>query len=275
MYLSLASATDGRVLELACGTGRIAVPLAVAGHDVTGVDIEVAMLARAARSWRQHRARARPGSRTRTARAGGDLTLVKADLTTLSLRRRFDLVILGFNSLLLLDRTAQVKAVRAMARHLSANGRVVIDVWLPAAADLAAYNGRWRTDWTRVDEENGRLVTKRSRATHDPVADTAMVETTFTAKSSSGQAEATITRVDNIQFVDGDQLQVLLDDAGLQPQMVASDYSMAELAPQADRMIVVAARKPALKPARQPAPNPPRTCVRKQSRAATRPRKSG
>jgi hypothetical protein len=162
-----------------------------------------------------------------------------------------------------------------MARHLSANGRVVIDVWLPAAADLAAYNGRWRTDWTRVDEENGRLVTKRSRATHDPVADTAMVETTFTAKSSSGQAEATITRVDNIQFVDGDQLQVLLDDAGLQPQMVASDYSMAELAPQADRMIVVAARKPALKPARQPAPNPPRTCVRKQSRAATRPRKSG
>src|SRR4029079_2447470 len=47
LYLALASRTGGPVLELAAGTGRVAVPLAEAGHRVTAVDIDQAMLARA------------------------------------------------------------------------------------------------------------------------------------------------------------------------------------------------------------------------------------
>ena len=46
LYLALAARAGGPVLELAAGTGRIAVPLAEAGHAVTAVDIDPAMLAR-------------------------------------------------------------------------------------------------------------------------------------------------------------------------------------------------------------------------------------
>ena len=48
MYLALAEAADGPVLELMAGTGRMAVPLAAAGHASTAVDRDAAMLRRAA-----------------------------------------------------------------------------------------------------------------------------------------------------------------------------------------------------------------------------------
>src|SRR5205814_6785095 len=47
LYLALAARTGRPVLELAAGTGRIAIPLAAAGFDVTGVDLDPAMLERA------------------------------------------------------------------------------------------------------------------------------------------------------------------------------------------------------------------------------------
>ena len=50
LYLALAARTGGPILELAVGSGRLAVPLAADGHEVTGVDTEPAMLARARRA---------------------------------------------------------------------------------------------------------------------------------------------------------------------------------------------------------------------------------
>ena len=46
LYLALADRADGPILELAAGTGRLAVPLAAAGHEVTAVDLDPAMLQR-------------------------------------------------------------------------------------------------------------------------------------------------------------------------------------------------------------------------------------
>src|SRR5215210_8633506 len=45
LYLDLAAAEGGRVLEVACGSGRVLVPLARAGHDVVGLDASPHMLA--------------------------------------------------------------------------------------------------------------------------------------------------------------------------------------------------------------------------------------
>ena len=44
LYLALAGRAGGPILELATGSGRLAVPLAEAGYDVTGVDLDPAML---------------------------------------------------------------------------------------------------------------------------------------------------------------------------------------------------------------------------------------
>lgn len=48
-YRSLARRTKGPILEFMCGTGRVAIPLAMSGYTVTGVDSSLEMLAVAQR----------------------------------------------------------------------------------------------------------------------------------------------------------------------------------------------------------------------------------
>jgi SAM-dependent methyltransferase len=66
----------GRVLELGCGTGRIALPLARGGSPIVGIDRSAPMLSRAARAAKRSRAR-------RTSRRRGSLTLVRGDIRSL------------------------------------------------------------------------------------------------------------------------------------------------------------------------------------------------
>jgi SAM-dependent methyltransferase len=74
LYLALAARTGGPVLELAAGSGRIAVPLAAAGYGVTGVDNDPAMLARAELAWKRvsDESSDRPDHRGRQARRAGE-----------------------------------------------------------------------------------------------------------------------------------------------------------------------------------------------------------
>lgn len=97
------------VLELACGTGRLARPLAEAGAAVVGIDVDPEMLAGASRV---------PG-----------LRLVCADMERFYLHHRFDLVIAGYNALQLLPTpAARVACVRAVADHLAPAGVFAFEV---------------------------------------------------------------------------------------------------------------------------------------------------
>ena len=134
LWLALAEKAGGPILELMAGTGRLAVPLAEAGFAVTAVDLDPAMLRRAA---------------LRAAAADEDvqerLALVLGDVVGLELpgAATFRLAFVALNSMLLLrTREAQRAAWSALAAHLAPGGLAAIDAWLPDAADLARYDGR-------------------------------------------------------------------------------------------------------------------------------------
>jgi SAM-dependent methyltransferase len=244
MYLALAAASDGPILELACGSGRICVPLAAAGHDVTGIDIDPDMLDRARQAW----SRAVDDDPET-----GALTLVQADATAVSLGRRFDLVILGFNSLLVIgdgEPSAQQAALATMTRHLSTVGRAVVDTWLPTAADLALYDGRLIHDWTREDPETGEQVSKTTSATYDPETGRATIETIFDAWRQ-GDAPRRSSRRDEVRFPTRTELLSMIESAGLAPQIIAGDYDTSPIDPESDRVIIVAARGPGPVPRRR------------------------
>lgn len=232
MYLALASASDGPILELACGSGRICVPLAAAGQRVTGVDRDTDMLGRAADAWRvQPRAKGSAGS----------LELIEADMSRLALAERYDLVILGFNGLLLMpNREAQESLLHRMSEHLAADGRAVIDIWLPTPEDLALYDGRMILEWVRRDEETGENVSKTTAARYEHATARATIETFFDAWLPTESPRRSYRR-DEIRFTSATELLALVESVGLRPQMVAGDYSMSELTPDSERLIVVAA----------------------------------
>lgn len=115
-----------RVLELACGTGRAAVPIAQAGHAVVGVDYDAAVLDIARRK--------RDGCGIPKRR----LRLVRADALKLDLGQQFDAVAVFFNTFLNFVTLAEQDRFLARAvAHLKPSGRLWVDVFNPDHRMLA------------------------------------------------------------------------------------------------------------------------------------------
>jgi SAM-dependent methyltransferase len=229
LYLALADRADGPILELAVGTGRLAIPLAEAGHLVTGVDLDPAMLDRA---------------RLRAAGAAGSdrLTLVEADLVGLRLpdAGRFGLAFIALNSLLVLpNRAAQQAALQALADHLAPGGLAVVDIWLPDADDLARFDGRIMLEWPRFDPETGAIVTKAGSALHDAAAAAVTLTTIFEEGGQGGPSRRWIRR-DRLRLVSADELREFAERAGLVIELMAGTYELGLLGPGSERAILVA-----------------------------------
>lgn len=116
-YLAEAKKARGPVLELACGTGRLTLPLKKAGADITGLDVAAPMLALA---------------RAKAAAAGLKIPFVRADARRYAPRRRFALVFMAFNSLQLFARRADLEGLFSSVRRcLAPGGKFVFDVFNP------------------------------------------------------------------------------------------------------------------------------------------------
>ena len=125
-YVDLALASGGPVLEIGVGTGRIAIPIALAGIDVTGIDLYEPMLQRA----REQVARAMP--------LPGKAEFVQADMLDFDLGRTFPLVTIPGRTLLLLrSAAAQRQALKRAAGHLAPGGSLALTVFNPSPRLLA------------------------------------------------------------------------------------------------------------------------------------------
>ncbi len=129
------------VLDAGCGTGRVAIELARRGLDVTGVDVDAAML---------------DVARSKAA----DLRWVLADLAEVDLGRTFDVVVMAGNVMIFLAPGTEARVVANLARHLEPGGALVAGFSLePGRLSLADYDAfaeaaglvlaeRWAT-WDR------------------------------------------------------------------------------------------------------------------------------
>ena len=234
LYLALAARTGGPILELAVGSGRLAVPLAADGHDVTGVDLDPAMLTRA-------RQAADAAGRT-TARR---LRLVEGDARTVRLAEAgsFHLAFIPLNSIFLMGgRADQAAAVATLAAHLAPGGVAVVDAWLPDAEDLARYDGRLVLEWVRQEPGTGRTVTKTGSAVFDQTTGVVGLTSIFEA-GLPGEAPVRWVRTDRLRLVNPDELAAHAAAAGLEVEALAGDYDLTPLAPGAERVVLVARRR--------------------------------
>ncbi|MEM7119920.1 MAG: class I SAM-dependent methyltransferase [Pseudomonadota bacterium] len=120
-YVDTARRFGGPVLELACGTGRVARGLAEAGFDVWGVDASPAMLALAKTLVAENA----PSLSDR-------ITFVEGRLETFNLDERFPLSVIAYRSfLLLLTPEDQMASLARMADHLAPGGGVVLHIFDP------------------------------------------------------------------------------------------------------------------------------------------------
>lgn len=239
LYRAVARRTGGPIVELAVGTGRIAVPLAGDGFHVVGVDNDPAMLDR---------------GRVRVAAAGreiaGRVRFVERDLVdadqdeAIASGGPFSLAILGLNSILLLASVAgQRGALATMAKLLGPGGVAVVDAWQPGPADLVAFDGRVSLEWLRTDPATGHQVVKTLAAWYDHLRRIVTLTTIFD-EGPPGASPARWTRSDALRLVSVDELVAFAELAGLEVDQLAGDYELGPLDPGSDRVVLVA-RKPA------------------------------
>jgi SAM-dependent methyltransferase len=138
-------ADGGRVLELAIGTGRVALPLAARGVSVEGVDASGAMV---------ERLRAKPG--------GASIPVTIGDMAEVPVRGPFRLVYLVFNTLFgLLSQARQAECFASVARVLESGGTFVIECFVP---DLARFDRSQRVEARAVTEDTAILEMSRHDA---------------------------------------------------------------------------------------------------------------
>ena len=218
--LDQARALGGPVLELACGTGRLALPLAQVGFAVTGLDMAETMLAEA---------------RRRSADIGVAVDWVQGDMRAFDLGTTFSLVILAANSLgHLLDRASLEGCLAAVRRHLAPNGRFVIDVFVPDLRLLTQAPDR-RSPFAEYDDPDGAgrvVVTSTNRYEPDT-----QINRITTYHRLPGRDDEIVGALD-LRMYFPQELDALLAYNGLPVEAKYADYDRRPFGSEATKQLI-------------------------------------
>ncbi|MBV9775172.1 MAG: class I SAM-dependent methyltransferase [Gemmatimonadetes bacterium] len=195
-YAEEARRAGGPVLELACGTGQLLVPITRAGLRTVGLDLSPDML-RVARD------------RLRDAPVPGEV--VEGDMRDFDLGESFALVFVARNSLLHLHATDDLLACfRSVRRHLEPGGVFVFDIFNPSVQRLAGPAGE-RFPVMRVDHPEHGEVTVEAEGEYDAAAQVKRETWYFSAPGRPDFRKATLA----VRNIFPQELPLLLSVAGL------------------------------------------------------------
>jgi SAM-dependent methyltransferase len=227
LYLNFARHTGPPVLEAACGTGRLLVPLARAGLPVTGLDVSPAMLAIAAEQAKKNGVE--------------DLVrLVNADMRDFRLDERFELAFIALNSFChLASGEDQVTALACLRNHLNDEGLLIIDLFNPDYSYLADAAGQVIHDYTRVDPTTGHTIVKFTSTRHDPSRQLLDVTFFYDELLADGQLKRTIAPFVRRYFFRS-EMELLLEKTGFQIENIYGSYDLADFEAESPKMIFVA-----------------------------------
>ncbi|GGJ19328.1 class I SAM-dependent methyltransferase [Deinococcus roseus] len=220
-YARLAERVGGKVLELGAGSGRVTIPLARRGLEVTALELSAKMLDHA-RSYAQQE--------------GVEVQWVEGDMRQFDLHDTFDLVIAPFNALMhLYTPQDQKKALQCISKHLAPSGTLAFDVYVPnfGLEGVLRHEGE-----TFITPEFRRDVFVMQRI--DQVKQLATTQYLVDTTDNAGllrREHHTLTQ----RYFTRYELEWMLDSVGLEAQFSGS-FSGDPLTAQSHVMVVQASR---------------------------------
>jgi SAM-dependent methyltransferase len=173
-YREEARRCGGPVLELACGTGRLTLPLALDGHEVVGLDLSRSMLAAAVRKAAENGIRA---------------SFVLGDMREFYLGQRFGLIVISCNSLAHLTETEDLRScLRSVRQHLALRGVLAFDVVMPDPKLLARPEGETRR--LDIGPNPSSAIEAEELAYYDPVEQVRVSQWHIRQSNTQGQTMA-------------------------------------------------------------------------------------
>ena len=242
-YSALAQETGGPVLEIACGTGRVSIPIARLGLAVTGLDIVPGMLERAL-----------------SKSTGLPTRWVEGDARSFDLGEQFRLIFLTGNAFqAFLTRTDQEALLERVRAHLQRDGLFAFETRNPRWANLIQHargqlservraqqhEGLFAFLETRDEEEdlrtytdvNGRVVRLSNTQAYDHVAQI-LHWTTYRRWHEGGQEQTRITRI-AVRYTFPQELEALLHYNGFTIIRRYGNWNLEPLSAASPSIIVV------------------------------------
>lgn len=207
-----ASNESKNVLDLCCGTGRLTIPHAREGRNVTGVDIAQGQI---------------DGAQLRLKKEAADVQkrarFITGDITQLDLGEEFDFVQIGFNSLSqITDAKAQQEAIRVFARHMRSGGLGVIDLQNPMNVDYEIKSSP-TIIYEKTDADKKFRYTKLGWVSEVDIYQKVVEQGWYDVIAADGQMSRfpyTLT----IRYLSLREMELLLEEAGLQIARVCGDH---------------------------------------------------
>jgi SAM-dependent methyltransferase len=226
--LKLAAETGGPALEPGCGSGRLLVSLARAGHAVTGVDNSPEMLARA-----EARLAGEPaGVRNR-------VRLLTADMKKLSLPggEPYGLIFFGYNTFMHLDEVGAGATLKRLRPFLRSGGLLVIDVANPMALAAAADDPDFELEDTLRDELLGETI--RQYTAYEGAPGEQTVDVTWVYEQVGVESAPTKARL-RLHYLYPHQYDLLLTLTGFRLTAIYGDYDRSRFNEESERLLLVA-----------------------------------
>lgn len=232
-YIGQAVRIGGTTLEIGCGTGRIALPMAMSGLDVTGLDNSPAMLKRC---------------REKEAALGGEITgsieLVQADMRGFQLDRQFDFIAMPYRTFMhCLTPDDQHDCLAAVRRHLAPEGVFALNLWAARPSTIAPHlgaSGGGLHTAGRYDWDDATLLLHFCASRFDDFQQLLAEDHLLHWIEREGGAvietrHMTLTRA----WLTFREMQHLLDAAGFASKAVFGDFDCSPVSPQTREMIWV------------------------------------
>ncbi len=226
LYSNFAELCGGPLLELACGSGRLLVPLAREGYELTGVDSSASMLKLAQVAIEK-------------AGVAAQCTLVQENMRKLHLGQKFRLAFIALGSFgHVCTRQEQRQTLAAVRDHLSTGGRFILDIsnadarYMEHLSGQMLHQGTWqRTDGVMLSH----VVSPASSLTKH------LLELThFYEEHRQGEAVRRTVITTHLYLFERNEVELLLEEAGFGITDVYGDYELGSFEHDSPRMIFVA-----------------------------------
>lgn len=226
LYQNFAGLCGSPLLELACGSGRLLVPLAQEGYEMTGVDSSARMLGLA------HDALQQAGVAARC-------KLVQEDMATLHLEQKFRLAFIALGSFgHLCTRREQKQTLQAVRAHLATGGKFILDIsnadvrYMEHLSGQMLHQGTWQRD-------DGTFLSHFVSPASSPTR--RLLELMhFYEEHKQGEAVRRTVIKTYLYVFERNEVELLLEQAGFSITDVYGDYELSPYEHDSPRMIFIA-----------------------------------
>ncbi len=227
------SGANARILELACGSGRVTLPLLEAGFNVTGLDLSEKMLEIA-----REKADQLPPEQRQKAR------FIQGDMRNFDFGgEQFDLIFIPLNSFQhLLEQDEQLQCLQAIRRHLAPAGRFILTSYNPEEKDNYPADGRVEYDREFTNPATGIVVQCFLTTTAEPSRQVRHHIFYFDEIGSDGTVRRVVARM-SLRYSYRFELQLLLEKAGFRVEDFYGSYDFEEFAPDNFSFLIYVCRR--------------------------------